>query len=239
MATSPPRGRVHCPVFPSLSQSKHLFYTETTTSSFSLSSPSFRSTLKKKYLRGEISRTMVILRNRSHYELRPSQPTPGPTERLREKARLQERRRSPRRRSSTTTSTGTATKTTVVREATRDRVPTPLAEKKNEENTRPNNNNHPDTRDLATRPKTQGAGAAAEASPTRAPSSPTPHNNNGYDASRPRTRRRASGKEKSIKGKGPKGARNLGERNWSENVSPPLKARDPDDDVPMIIECWQ
>ncbi|KAI1171559.1 hypothetical protein F4777DRAFT_582758 [Nemania sp. FL0916] len=99
-----------------------------------------------------------------------------------------------------------------------DRAPTPLAEKKNE-NARTINTRLPIRSKLR-----------AEPSPTRV-SSP--------DSNRSSSRRRNKGgvtKAKATKNRRPS---RDSDRNWGENVSPRAKKSLLEDEMPLIIHCWQ
>ncbi|GAP82807.2 hypothetical protein SAMD00023353_0103400 [Rosellinia necatrix] len=163
---------------------------------------------------------MVILRNMSQYEYRPKKIQRRSTAGSQGNgSRPAEGHKSPRR-----------TRSESLKEAAagRDRVPTPLAERRNEENPRP-------AGDLAVRRSKVGSDEARRNRPAHDP----PYR---HDASRSPIRRRNQSKEKARKARAAKGgsaARRETDRGWRENVSPPVKPRALEDDVPMIIECWQ
>ncbi|KAI1192290.1 hypothetical protein F5X97DRAFT_317712 [Nemania serpens] len=179
---------------------------------------------------------MVVLRNKSHHEHRTKKT----------ELRSSERQRHNSTRSTTTTTTtenhdrgrnrdrSRKSPRRTRSEKTKDvvkleRVPTPLAEKRNEEEF---------AWSVAVERKLELAIRAKRTEKTgrdREVGLLSP------DPSRSYLRTRTRSKGKAENGKSPEGGGGAKTRdgNWGENASPPVKRRCLEDDVPMIIECWQ
>ncbi|KAH8165641.1 hypothetical protein CIB48_g2596 [Xylaria polymorpha] len=155
---------------------------------------------------------MVVLRNMSHYEHRIKKVEQRSAERQKTGVRPIEKRKSPRR-----------TRGEEVKEEKRDQAQTPLGEKKSEENTRAVD------RDLVIRSRIN-ADQREDAE-----SIPLYHNDDTNRSYEHKRRKSKSGKAKATKGIDRRIEAN---RNWGKR-SPPIKRRRLEDEVPMIIECWQ
>ncbi|KAI0861746.1 hypothetical protein F4860DRAFT_474956 [Xylaria cubensis] len=153
---------------------------------------------------------MVVLQSLSHHEHRIKKVDRRSSERQKNKAQPTQNRRSPRR-----------TRSEPVKEAKHDQIPAPLVDMKNGENSRAND------RQIAIRSKTN--------SNTDQNSEP---NLLHHDAKQ--SHPSSTSKEKARKAQTAKGVDRCRDinRNW-EKRSTRNKRTLLEDEIPMIIECWQ
>lgn len=154
---------------------------------------------------------MVVLRSKTHLENRPQKVDMRSTARQNNSNRPAKSRSSPRR-----------TRNEGVKEDERTRVPTPLTEKKNEENS------HTTERNMTMHSKLD-----SEASQTNARKNLRDEARSPYPQRK--SKEKTTKKTKSTRGKG---KRHDVDKNWEE-YSPPATQDSLEDEYPMIIQCWQ